>query len=145
MAKPVTATKAINLRIEHEHEQLVRDAISRIRKGGPGFRAALRALIDDEAASEYVPAQELHARFADLEKRIRTEGDTVEEFVPADQLEKRFAALETRLDSMTQASATFLPEAEIRALFAETEQRLKDIEAMALDRITRLGADSCGG
>ncbi len=141
-----TGTKAINLRIEHEHEQLMRDVIARIRKGGPGFRAALRALIEDERASEYVPAQELHARFADIEKRLRDETGAEAQYVPAEEIETRFAALENRLAEMSrQTGETYLPEAEIRAQFAETERRLREIEEMALARITRLGADSCGG
>lgn len=111
MAKASGATKAINLRIEHEHEQLVRDVIGRVRNGGPGFRAALRALIEDDAAAEYVPAQEIQAKFTALEKRLP---DSAE----ADALVRRVAALESRLEQ---------------------------VEAMALDRITKLGADSCGG
>ncbi len=116
MSRPETVTKAINLRIEHEHEQLVRDVIGRIRKGGPGFRAALRALIDDEKAAEYVPAQELRARFADIERRMLAAEDA--DHVPSSELDARFAALEARL---------------------------AQVEQMALERITRLGADSCGG
>ncbi|MDV7143225.1 hypothetical protein R3X27_11085 [Tropicimonas sp. TH_r6] len=146
MTASKTGTKAINLRIEHEHEQLVRDVISRIRKGGPGFRAALRALIEDERAAEYVPAHELHARFADIEKRLRDGISAEAQFVPAEEIETRFTALEERLIEMSrQTGETYVPESEIRAQFAETEQRLREIEQMALARISRLGADSCGG
>ncbi|NDR59630.1 hypothetical protein [Aliiruegeria sabulilitoris] len=111
MGRPAGATKAINLRIEYEHEQLVRDVIGRIRQGGPGFRAALKALIADEAAAEYVPAAEIHARFAALEKRLPDDAAA--------------AALETRIKAL--------------------ETRLAEVETLAFERITRLGADSCGG
>lgn len=115
MAKTQASTKAINLRIETEHEQLVRDVISRIRKGGPGFRTALRALIEDERAAEYVPARELQDRFADIERQIRSEAGEPE----------RLADLEARLEA--------------------TERRLADVERLLLERIDRFGADSCGG
>lgn len=64
-------TKAINLRIELEHEQLVRDVIAKIRTGGPAFRSALQGLMEDDSASEYVPASEIHARFAQIERRLQ--------------------------------------------------------------------------
>jgi len=64
-------TKAINLRIEIEHEGLVRDVIAKIRSGGPAFRSALRSLIEDDTAAEYVPASEIHSRFVDIERRLR--------------------------------------------------------------------------
>ena len=82
------------------------------------YREICRALIDDERAAEYVPAQEIHTRFGDLERRL--------------------SAMER------ETSETYLPADDIRALFAETEQRLREIERLALERVTRLGADSCG-
>ncbi len=64
-------TKAINLRIELEHEQLVRDVIAKIRTGGTGFRTALRGLVHDDSVTDYVPATEIHARFSEIEARLR--------------------------------------------------------------------------
>lgn len=71
MPKSKANTKAINLRIEVEHEQLVRDVIAHIRTGGPGFRTALGKLLDDESAAQYMPAREIHARFSQLEERVK--------------------------------------------------------------------------
>ncbi|WP_068108507.1 hypothetical protein [Tropicimonas marinistellae] len=71
MPNSKSQTKAINLRIEVEHEQLVRDVISHIRTGGPGFRSALQRLLEDEGAAQYIPARELLAKFAELEARIK--------------------------------------------------------------------------
>ncbi|SNT04339.1 hypothetical protein [Tropicimonas sediminicola] len=71
MPKSKVNTKAINLRIEIEHEDLVRDVISQIRTGGPGFRTALEQLLADESAAQYMPAREIHARFSQLEQRVK--------------------------------------------------------------------------
>jgi hypothetical protein len=87
MPKPKANTKAINLRIELEHEQLVRDAIAHIRVGGPGFRIALRKLLEDESAAQYIPARELHVRFAELEERIKSLEANVRATDPGDDAE----------------------------------------------------------
>lgn len=120
-----SVTKAINLQIEHEHEQLACDAIARIRTGGPVFRAALRTLLEGDHAAENVPAQETEARFAEIGKRILAEQDREERALAAEVIEARFGEAEARL--------------------AEMDRRLRDAETLAFERITRLGADSCGG
>lgn len=129
-AKTRANTKAINLRIELTHEELVRDVISRIRTGGSGFRTALRALIDDEGAAEYVSAKEVHARFADLERRMKMEDG----YVPSDRINERFDALERQLHTDRKtANEIFVPAPQINHRFSEIERRIADLEKRVAD------------
>ncbi len=121
----MASTKAINLRIELEHEQLVRDVIARIRTGGPGFRSALKALIDDDGAAEYVPAREINARFADLERRVATADENGGNSATAERIEERFAALEEKLKTaVEETSLNFVGAPEVLSRFARLEKRL---------------------
>ncbi|PRY20653.1 hypothetical protein CLV78_11226 [Aliiruegeria haliotis] len=123
------ATKAINLRIEYEHEQLVRDVIGRIRTGGPGFRSALRALIDDDKAAEYVPAKEIHSRFSLLERQLRSFEVDGESYLAVDEIEARLVALESRLHAaMKDIGSEFVPANDIQAKFDAMERRLQALE-----------------
>jgi hypothetical protein len=63
-------TRQFNVRLEPEHVDLVRKVIDRLRRGGPAFRTALTALIEDGDAHVTMPASHIHARFNGLEERI---------------------------------------------------------------------------
>ncbi|WP_270731173.1 hypothetical protein [Shimia sp. Alg240-R146] len=119
------STKAINLRIEHEYEQLVRDAFARIRNGGPGFRKALRALIDDENAAAYVPAHEVHARFGELERLVHKASIDGGAGVMPEHIEEKMHALEAQMQAaLEDANDRFVAAPEVLSRFARIEKRL---------------------
>ncbi len=119
------ATKAINLRIEHEYEQLVRDVFARIRNGGPGFRQALRALIDDENAAAYVPAHEVHARFGELERLVHKATSEGGPSVMPEHIEEKLHALEAQMQTaVDEANDRFVAAPEVLSRFARIEKRL---------------------
>ncbi len=121
----MSATKAINLRIEHEYEQLVRDTFSRIRNGGPGFRKALRALIDDENAAAYVPAHEVHTRFGELERLVRQATSEKGSEIMPEHIEEKLQALEVQMQtSVDEANERFVAAPEVLSRFARIEKRL---------------------
>ncbi len=65
-----TRTKQVNLRIETEHEALLRETVDLIRRGGPSFRAALSKMIEDHVAARYMTVNELDDRFVAIEQRL---------------------------------------------------------------------------
>ncbi len=64
-------TKAINLRIEEQFEQLLRDSVGGIRKGGPEFRRSLQTLIDDLKMDTALPRASVQEKLEALERRIQ--------------------------------------------------------------------------
>jgi hypothetical protein len=63
-------TRQFNVRMEPEHAELLRRIVERLRRGGPAFRTALTALLDDHDSHIALPASQIHARFNGLEVRI---------------------------------------------------------------------------
>ncbi len=74
-------TKAVNMRIEEQFEELLRETVYGIRKGGPEFRHNLTALLDDLRSTE------------------KTEG-TASHQCDLRTLERRVCALEERAEDM---------------------------------------------
>ncbi len=64
-------TKAINLRIEEQFEQLLRDSVGGIRKGGPEFRRSLQALLNDLKMDNPLPNACVQDKLDALELRIK--------------------------------------------------------------------------
>ena len=69
-AQPDPRTKQVNLRIETEHEALLRETVDLIRRGGPSFRAALSKMIEDHVSARYMTVSELDDRFVAIELRL---------------------------------------------------------------------------
>ena len=67
---PDQPTKQLNLRVEPEYEDLVRETVAQIRRGGPPFRNALTALIANHEQAIFMIEDEIIAHFDRLEARV---------------------------------------------------------------------------
>ena len=67
-------TKQINFRVEPKFGQAARAIIDRLRRGGPAFREALVALLEDHDAAIYLPASVIYARLNELDARNLSAG-----------------------------------------------------------------------
>jgi hypothetical protein len=79
----------VNLRLSHDHAQLVRLFVQRLREGGPSYEREARLFLLQPYAPHYMTISELDRRFGEILRRIEAleahAGDTPPRGRPEDQ------------------------------------------------------------
>jgi hypothetical protein len=66
----MTDTQQVNLRLSHQHAQLVRLFVQRLREGGPSYEREVDLFLLQPYTPHYMTISELDRRFGEILRRI---------------------------------------------------------------------------